>query len=368
MISCCGRALPDPAMVSRTVVGHVRALTIFVGALHAFACGGSSKTENRDTDSGGSSGSGGSAGQPVTGGSSTGGTAGDSGAGEGGAETSGGSGGFSGSSGVAGAAGAGDGGGGAGTGGRGSVPGETPEETDILRPLGTSDAALDAAAGQALVEIMQEIGLARGYAMCRCFYSPSEAPDTLDDLAKCARAEIGFGTIARPDGARCIAERAQELPEFSTYLRCEARRLRENGLDWTTVCEAPGSVPPLPGICERPEGASEVIVECDSTVYCADEAVVVGFRCDSVAHCEDLSDERSCYDLTGQDQLTCDGEISSPLGFCHSECGAMATPPLCDPERPGSFVCADGSALTTDVVCDRVEDCANGADEAHCLR
>jgi hypothetical protein len=355
-------------MVSRTVVGHVRALSIFVGALHAFACGGSSKTENRDTDSGGSSGSGGSAGQPATGGASTGGTAGDGRAGEGGAETSGGSSGSGGSGGVAGAAGTGDGGGGPGTGGRGSVPGETPEETDILRPLGTSDAALDAAEGQALVEIMQGIGFARGYAMCRCFFSPSEAPDDTDELTPCAVEESGFSALAHPDGARCVAERAGESPEFSTYLRCQARRLREDGLNWTEVCLAPGEVPPLPAPCEAKANEAELLSACERTVYCANEEVVLGYRCDDAAACADLSDERSCYDVIGQDAMICDGEVFGADTFCSSDCGVTVTPPLCDPERPGSFVCTDGSALTTDVVCDRVEDCADAADEAHCLR
>ena len=116
------------------------------------------------------------------------------------------------------------------------------------------------------------------------------------------------------------------------------------------------------------EGADDTLLECDSTVYCEDETVVRGHRCDSTAECEDISDERNCYDLTGQDQLTCDGEILGVFDFCYSDCGAMTTPPVCDPERPGQFLCTDGADLPTVSVCDRIEDCADGADEAHCLR
>jgi len=96
---------------------------------------------------------------------------------------------------------------------------------------------------------------------------------------------------------------------------------------------------------------------------------VLGHRCDGLAACSDLADERNCYELTGRDQLSCGGEVWFPQQFCRdSDCGSGVKPPLCDPARPDRFLCAGGSDVESSLVCDRNPDCADGSDEAHCLR
>ena len=105
--------------------------------------------------------------------------------------------------------------------------------------------------------------------------------------------------------------------------------------------------------------------------YCDDGtrvgSIVLQARCNGSRECPDWADERSCYDIVGYDMPRCGDELATPYGFCGlSSCGAEI-PPLCEPEQR-RLRCADGTELQPESLCDRKDDCADGADERYCFR
>ena len=339
------------------MIWRKQAFTTVFAALLAFSCGGVSRSQPPETTAtGGSAGTGigGSAGNATGGNTAQGGASGSAAGGSAGTAGSGGSG-------LGGASG-----GTAGKTGRGSVPGETPDERDILEPLGTDDATIDAASGSDLVDLAQAIGIARGYAMCRCALSPEGPPEDAVRVMQCAMAETGADFVQTPDQARCIADRMSEVSGFEGYVRCAARSERDYALDWTEVCASPGSMPEFPPTCEPPAGAEALIFECGQTIYCPDGARVTGRRCDTLPDCPNLADERNCYELGGRDLLLCGDALTHPMYLCSQP--ACATIAICDPNGLPRFRCTDGSDIDPYDVCDRVNDCVDGSDETSCLR
>jgi hypothetical protein len=341
-------------------VGHRRRmlrlrLWLPVLAAVAIGCGGASTSSGPGDD--GDSGAGGSTTDPPAGAPGVGGSNGGAGG--------------AGASGVAGvAAGAGQGGN-AGAGATTSVPGESERETELLAPLFTDDETIAQASGEELVELANAIGMARGYAMCRCAFSPNGPPDDIDEMLRnCAAEESGVPSVSSEDRARCITEHLGEVEGLEEHLRCYARRARPLGALELTVCET-GMRPEWPPLeeCTPSPAIDSLIIECASSYYCADGSRVIGGRCNAIADCPDLSDEMSCLEDSGHDLLICGNEIWHPQGFClHSMCGLTSEPPMCDTMRPDRFLCEDDSDVDVNVVCDRVNDCPDGHDEAHCLR
>jgi hypothetical protein len=266
-----------------------------------------------------------------------------------------------------------------------ALPNATEDELAILAPLFIDPAEIEAAEMAQLIETGASIGLARGYAMCRCIGQFTEP----GDIRSCAGGETGQldFTRTRPgatvplldqDFARCMREESQEKPWLADALRCELLWYQEDGKAWLELCSLPGfeagpDTPRqnCPGVNQAMSEEFELllILQCREVTYCDDGTrVYPGRRCSGSRECSDWSDERSCFDLEGFDLLRCDEELLSPWNSCSvSGCGAEIGLALCG-EEPGPLHCPDGTELTRDSVCNRTNECADGADELHCFR
>jgi hypothetical protein len=297
----------------------------------------------------------GSAGAPTSGGAGSGGSAGTLSAGSGGAGSD-----------AAGSAGAGFGGA-AGGAGPPEIPGATDEEREILAPLGTDDAALQATSGAELIALIQEIAFARGYAMCRCTWTPEMPPADPDETLGCAREEGRF--LASPDQARCVGEGSANVPSLDAELRCQGTWLRDDGIAWVNTCFGTPWMP-APDTCTTSPEYRMLLDECQFVTYCANDERVGGSRCDQKMQCQDQSDELGCFEVLGRDWFWCDPELLHPMDVCSFDlaCGLAKEPPVCDPMRPGIYLCDDGGEVTTALVCNRAVDCEDGSDERYCVK
>jgi hypothetical protein len=223
---------------------HSVLVACLVVGLSLVGCGGESvgKSPPGNDPTGGTGGAGSDAGQGSTG---------QGRAGLGGTDSSGGAGASTGGS-------SGNGVGGSGTG----LPPGNARERELLDPLSTDDATIDAASGRELIELAQSIGLARGYAMCRCFFSPNEVPEDLEELVQsCAVDESGTGArVDSEEEIACVLEGSPELPGFDEYLRCDVKNLRENGRAWLTHCEDPEFPPTTSEVCADPNGNFQTLL------------------------------------------------------------------------------------------------------------
>jgi hypothetical protein len=95
---------------------------------------------------------------------------------------------------------------------------------------------------------------------------------------------------------------------------------------------------------------------------CTDGTFIVHGRCDYVADCLDLSDERGCGHFICGDALINGGAACDP-----TVCSATFAPSICVPGSAVRFLCGDGTETRTVNVCNGVNDCANGRDEAFCF-
>jgi hypothetical protein len=359
-----------------------RARVAILGALLALsACRGQSTNPKRSgTGSAGTSPSGsagtspsGSAGTGTEGGapSETGGSAPVGGAGT---PATGGSGtaGNGGVSGLGGSAGAGNG---AGTAGSTApaipeLPGASEREREIVAPLGTDDATIDATTGGDLLELGLAIGAARGYAMCRCAWSPDMPPMDVEEVLRgCGGEESGLRELVPKDSARCFEEGMASLPAAEAYLRCRIKWSRDDAAKWVDLCSNP-EVQPVPAeFCEASPETQRLLDDCQFAVYCADGVRVEGRRCDFGIDCADQSDELGCFETSGRDWFWCDPELEHPSVVCHSNtCGLEKTPPVCDPDRPNVYLCDDRSEVSVESVCNRASDCPDGSDERYCFK
>jgi hypothetical protein len=297
----------------------------------------------------------GGAGTPAAGGSENGGSGGTSGFGGG-----------AGSGNEAGVAGNAAGAGGAVP----ELPGANDREREILAPLATDDATIDAATGGDLIALGRAIGAARGYAMCRCAHSPDMPPADVEELLRgCASDETGLRELARPDEARCIEEGVVVLPAAADYLRCRIKLVRDDAPQWVSRCSDP-DFPWVPtGTCMPSAEAEMLFQRCWGALYCADGASVQGGRCDGTLECSDQSDELGCFAHVGYDWFWCESELMHPFDVCREgTCGIEKTPPVCDPGRPSVYLCDDRSEVSVELVCNRAADCPDGSDERYCFK
>ncbi len=248
------------------------------------------------------------------------------------------------------------------------IPNPSEREKEVLAPLGTDDATIDAASGTDLTALARPVGTARGYAICRCALSPTMPPGDELLVEQCAAEETGIRFLTRPDQARCIEEGMAGVPGFEEYLRCLTKWARDDGLAWELVCTNPDHVP-VSNTCERSVEASSLIDGCAFVTYCADGTRVSGSRCDQAIQCVDQSDELGCFEVWGKDWFWCDGELMTPSDVCRfGTCGLEKMPPVCDPMRPDRYLCNDGGEVGVETVCDRAFDCADGSDERYCVK
>jgi hypothetical protein len=282
--------------------------------------------------------------------------------------------------GSAGSAGASVGGSDGGGGAAPRLPGGKAEEEAIIAPL-YADLGAPTDDLDELMDLAIQVGLARGYAQCRCFRSPMAAPAQVTELlAICGKDEAGGveallyfpprGTkpVANLDVRRCLLE-AAPTSAWPESLRCVIERTQQDGRAWVDWCpadhdELPMTVPS--GACELTDAWVAALSECQSITYCGDGARVSGRRCDRTPNCEDSSDERGCFDLIGRDNVECGGRLVSEYRPCLDECFAALEPPVCDPARNEDFICADGKGLSREQLCDHAKDCTDGRDEQYC--
>lgn len=340
--------------------------------------GGSSGTSSTTSAEGGTSASGGSenGGSSASGGATTGGVAGsgEAGASAGGVAAtasitgSGATGGAGGSSvvsttGVAAAGGASP-----------VIPIADEREREFLGPLWTDASTLQAASGDALLELARDIALARGYANCRCSLSSNAPPDNMETLYEdCAVAEASPYALGELDDFRCMGELREEVPDFDEQLRCVAANAIENGSSWLLECTDIGVRPPQlewPSDCPDPTGSfGELQNKCLEAYYCPGGTLGFGSRCDGEQTCSDLSDEFQCFDDVGQDDVLCsDGTVRAATNVCNSACELPLGPNLCLAGSWYYFGCLDGTYILWSNVCDRKSDCPGGEDEAICFR
>ena len=93
------------------------------------------------------------------------------------------------------------------------------EEAELLAPLWIDEATLLAASGPELIELVQSIGLARGYAVCRCTSSPTSLAGDIEIWMDCANKQSGTFLVSGPDRARCVNELMPQVPGLEAYLR-----------------------------------------------------------------------------------------------------------------------------------------------------
>jgi hypothetical protein len=259
-------------------------------------------------------------------------------------------------------------------------PGGSAEEEEIVAPL-FADATAAADDFEALIELAAQVGIARGYAQCRCFRSPMAPPADVTELMACARDEAGglgglflFPSLDREpilnrDLLQCLRDRGPS-PELLRALRCEVEIHQKDGQAWFGWCLADqenSSFPVVQASCDS-EAWDTARSACQSVVYCGDGAPVAGNRCNSYRDCPDGSDEQNCFEVKGNDAFVCGDGVVPDWALCTDECSVALVPPVCDRARPNVFLCADGGAIPTTSLCDRQRDCADGSDEASCAR
>jgi hypothetical protein len=171
-----------------------------------------------------------------------------------------------------------------------------------------------------------------------------------------------------------------DVPGFEDYVRCLTKWYRDDGSAIERACTHLRDWEPLSERCERSKEVEKLISRCWWAHDCANGEHAEGDRCNLLFECLDESDELGCFDVKGRDWLWCDGKLMSPDfvcrgpgcdhgGTCTGEgCGLKMTPPVCDPAVPDRYLCNDGGAVSAEVVCDRVFDCADGTDERYCAR
>lgn len=278
---------------------------------------------------------------------------------------------------TAGAAGASGGSGDLGSGAAGASP-ELPiaheREREILSPLWTDASALQAASGDELLELARDIALARGYATCRCFFSPDAPPDDLEPLFEnCSVVEAFPHVLGELDDYRCVAELRERVPDLDQHLRCAAVNAIEHASGAIVDCTDIGVPPPdleWSADCSDPTGSfQELQNTCLEAYYCPDGSLNFGSSCDGDPTCPDLSDEFQCFDEVGQDDVLCaDGTLRTAWELCGTKCELPLGPNLCHPDGGYGFTCLDGTQILFSTVCNREPDCPGGEDEAICFR
>jgi len=256
----------------------------------------------------------------------------------------------------------------AGSGWTTTIPNPSDREKELLAPLGTDDATIDAATGPDLTALAEPIGLARGYAMCRCTFTPNMPGDGF--VEDCASAETGLYFLSTPDRKRCIEEEMTREPGVTEYVRCVLKWTRDDGRLWQEQCmETAMGHMGAPWTCAPPPDVAALVEGCLFVTYCADGTRGTGQRCDQVFDCTDQSDELGCFDVTGRDWFWCDGELVSPPDVCrYGTCGIDKEPPVCAAGQTEAYLCNSGGTVPVDEVCDRAFDCEDGSDERYCVK
>jgi hypothetical protein len=250
------------------------------------------------------------------------------------------------------------------------LPGASDREREILAPLATDDATLDATSGGDLIELALAVGAARGYTMCRCVQSPTMPPADIEQMLRsCAAEESGIRELSRPDEARCIEEGMATLPAAEEYLRCRIKQIRDDVPNWVNRCSDPDAPWIPPESCTASPETTMLLQQCQFVVYCGDGTRVSGSRCDRDLNCSDQSDELGCFETTGYDWFWCDPDLVGPWEVCgDGACGLEKTPPVCDPDRPNVYLCNDGGEVSVESICNRESDCPDGSDERYCFK
>jgi hypothetical protein len=191
---------------------------------------------------------------------------------------------------------------------------------------------------------------------------------TVEELDSCSIEESGFRMLFQPMPARCILQLSRDVPGFEEYVRCRIKLVREYGRGWAECAKDMG-IPTRPdaGAAASCTASDDVVtlllgLNCMSAFYCADGTLAMHGRCDFVADCPDLADERGCG------HFICGDKLIDPFLACDpSTCSATFTPPLCVPGRIERALCGDGTVTTTNALCNGTNECPDGRDEEFCF-
>jgi len=243
----------------------------------------------------------------------------------------------------------------------GAAGGGDPDRARTLAPLATDDATIDQASGAALFDLARAIGYAEGYAQCSCFIPTS----SVEELDGCSIEESGFRALFQPMPARCILQLSRNLPGFDEYVRCRIKMIRTYGKAWAECAMGKDTRPDINVLaCTASDDVMALLTgsTCWNAFFCADGTFAMHGRCDFVADCPDLADERGCG------HFICGDKLIDPASACDLRvCSATFTPPLCDPHKPEQVLCGDGSAIYAGALCNGTKECPDGRDEEMCF-
>ena len=201
--------------------------------------------------------------------------------------------------------------------------------------------------------------------------------DTTDDLRSDGELCEGLSDPSDLNGlcevfTRCIQSQCPESPESAVALLCD-QNVKTN-VQRVKLCQENASIKTCDELfsaydmpCPVAEITPPTMENTEATFNCANgQTVPLHMKCDYYIDCVDGSDESenlSCpYDFVCKQNNAsidpfqlCDGQADCPD---HSDEDQLRCPSL--------FNCMDGTYLIYDAVCDFVEDCNNGVDEAMC--
>jgi hypothetical protein len=144
-----------------------------------------------------------------------------------------------------------------------TIPHPSEREKELLAPLGTDDATIDATSGTELMALGRSVGVAKAYVLCRCGLSPEKTPEDPGRVELCAAAETDVSVLGRPGTPRvCLEEGLGDVPGFEDYVRCMTKQYRDDGNAIQRACTNLRDYEPPSARCEPSKEVEMLISRC----------------------------------------------------------------------------------------------------------